>query len=243
MFDDLKNQNISSDSNKKEETRKDENESGLNAPSASKQQVEDIFAETDKVRESSPKEASRTESKPEAFQPKRTSELVPLTAQAAPSASGWVGRVNKYVMLGVVVLAVIVILSGGWYVYGKFFSATNGLVPTVKVNQESVVNKKSTDETKTEIKNEVNIQKRTITPITKPADKDHDGLSDEEEKELGTNPNNVDSDGDGLFDREEVKVYKTDPLNKDTDGDGFLDGDEVKNGYNPNGKGRLYKIK
>ena len=49
-----------------------------------------------------------------------------------------------------------------------------------------------------------------------------------------------DTDGDGLFDREEVKVYATDPLKPDTDGDGFSDGDEVKGGYNPRGAGKLY---
>jgi len=53
----------------------------------------------------------------------------------------------------------------------------------------------------------------------------------------------MDTDNDGLFDREEVEVYKTDPLNFDTDGDGFLDGDEVKAGYNPKGEGKLYEVK
>lgn len=47
-----------------------------------------------------------------------------------------------------------------------------------------------------------------------------------------------DSDGDGLYDDDEVK-YGTDINNPDTDGDGFLDGDEVKNGYNPMGEGLL----
>jgi len=42
------------------------------------------------------------------------------------------------------------------------------------------------------------------------ADSDKDGLSDEEEKKLGTDPNKA-----------------------DTDGDGFLDGQEVKDGYDP----------
>ena len=37
----------------------------------------------------------------------------------------------------------------------------------------------------------------------------------------------VDTDGDGLSDFDEVYVYGTDPLNPDTDGDGCTDGDEV----------------
>ena len=78
--------------------------------------------------------------------------------------------------------------------------------------------------------------------MAEPTDSDQDGLSDEEEETLGTNINNIDTDNDGLFDREEVKVYKTNPLVADTDGDGYMDGDEVKNGYNPLGEGKLYEI-
>ncbi|HEY6193161.1 MAG TPA: OmpA family protein [Bacteroidota bacterium] len=58
-------------------------------------------------------------------------------------------------------------------------------------------------------------------------DLDGDGLTNSEEKVLGTDPRNPDTDGDGLRDGEEVHVYKTDPLKKDTDGDGLTDGEEV----------------
>jgi hypothetical protein len=40
----------------------------------------------------------------------------------------------------------------------------------------------------------------------------------------------ADSDGDGLADEDELKVYHTDPTNPDTDGDGCSDGFEVKVG-------------
>ncbi len=43
----------------------------------------------------------------------------------------------------------------------------------------------------------------------------------------------VDSDGDGLSDREEIEVYHTNPQNPDTDGDGYPDGLEIKNHYSP----------
>ena len=55
-------------------------------------------------------------------------------------------------------------------------------------------------------------------------DSDGDGLTDREEAMLGTDPFNPDTDGDGLTDGEEVKIYHTDPLNPDTDGDGLSDG-------------------
>ncbi len=61
------------------------------------------------------------------------------------------------------------------------------------------------------------------------SDKDMDGLTKREELELGTDPNNPDSDGDGLKDGDEVKKYNTDPRIADTDGDGLKDGEEVMN--------------
>lgn len=64
-------------------------------------------------------------------------------------------------------------------------------------------------------------------------DSDGDGLSDEEEARIGTDPKNPDTDGDGLLDGEEVETYKTDPKNPDTDFGGIKDGVEVKNGANP----------
>ena len=82
----------------------------------------------------------------------------------------------------------------------------------------------------------------TTSTIDPNLDSDKDGLTDVQEAQLGTNPNNPDTDSDGLTDYEEVKVYHTNPLNPDTDGDGYKDGDEVKNGYNPNGPGKLLVV-
>ncbi|HAV61308.1 MAG TPA: hypothetical protein DCY13_02970, partial [Verrucomicrobiales bacterium] len=56
-------------------------------------------------------------------------------------------------------------------------------------------------------------------------DADGDGLSDDDEAELGTDPNVADTDGDGLADGEEM-VSGGNPLRADTDGDGLLDGVE-----------------
>lgn len=61
-----------------------------------------------------------------------------------------------------------------------------------------------------------------------PSDADADGLSDEREAELGTNPNMPDTDRDGLPDALEVET-ETNPRERDTDGDGLLDGREDAN--------------
>lgn len=60
-----------------------------------------------------------------------------------------------------------------------------------------------------------------------PPDSDGDGIPDEVEKKLGTDPNSADSDDDGLTDKEERDEYETDPMNPDSDEDGLNDGDEV----------------
>lgn len=58
-------------------------------------------------------------------------------------------------------------------------------------------------------------------------DSDGDGLLNKEEKQLGTDPKKADTDGDGLGDGAEVKTHFTSPLKPDTDGDGLDDGVEV----------------
>lgn len=54
-------------------------------------------------------------------------------------------------------------------------------------------------------------------------DSDNDGLTDAQEKILGTDPAKPDTDGDGLLDGEEYFVYFTNPTRSDTDEDGIAD--------------------
>ena len=61
----------------------------------------------------------------------------------------------------------------------------------------------------------------TATDTTLIKDSDNDGLSDEEEKRLGSNPLLMDTDGDSIPDNEEVGADYTNPL--DTDQDGIFD--------------------
>src|SRR5215831_3953865 len=74
-------------------------------------------------------------------------------------------------------------------------------------------------------------------PTDAAEDQDGDGLSALREYQLGTDPRNADTDGDGISDGEEVTPgadgYITNPLLSDTDGDGLPDGVEVTVGSNP----------
>ena len=80
-------------------------------------------------------------------------------------------------------------------------------------------------------------------------DADGDGLTNDDEAELGTDPLDADTDDDGLSDGDEVgedatydEGEETDPLNADTDGDGVLDGTElgvVEGVADPDGDGPM----
>ncbi|NQV13272.1 MAG: hypothetical protein HQ530_03140 [Parcubacteria group bacterium] len=102
--------------------------------------------------------------------------------------------------------------------------------------------------------------KKVATIMTEGIDSDNDGLSDDQERELGTNIYNADSDGDSHLDGEEVKNgfnplqiqsdddvdldqdglvgkdedrYGTDPRLADSDFDGYGDGEEIASGHDP----------
>ncbi len=77
-----------------------------------------------------------------------------------------------------------------------------------------------------------------MRPISPALDTDGDGISDERERALGSNPNSRDTDGDGFDDGLEdlLSQFGFDLLtpSRDTDGDGLEDNYEKKIGTNPN---------
>ena len=73
----------------------------------------------------------------------------------------------------------------------------------------------------------VDLQGEPSTPVGG-EDADEDGLSDDEEAEIGTDPAVFDTDADRLSDGFEVLEFGTNPLLADSDEDGLGDGDELE---------------
>lgn len=169
-------------------------------------------------------------------------------------------RIKK---IAAMIISIMLLAAIATFVYAYFFAnKNNDVVPIVEeeVNMEEEPVKVQEDE------------KVVPEEITKPVeeeiineeklDYDGDSLTNLEEEELGTNPLEPDTDNDGVFDWDEVKLYESDPLEPDTDGDelgdydeiyvwgtdpndidtdgdGYGDGVEVNGGYNPFGDGDM----
>lgn len=161
----------------------------------------------------------------------------------------------KKIIIVVVAIVLVAIMAAGVY----YFILNKPKTPSEETveNTNTVVNQNVN----------VNVNNNINTVEAEPVDEndlddDFDGLSNAQERELGTNPFEADSDNDALFDQDEVEIYGTDPLDSDTDndelsdhdeiivwrtdpldpdsdGDGYQDGVEVNNGYNPLGDGLL----
>jgi len=167
---------------------------------------------------------------------------------------------KKYIWIGAAVLAIL-ILGGGYFAYSKFLAGSikapdlnlnispeefnkqlQQEVTNLNLNQDNPditnVNGDANNNTNQDVNLNLNSGDNGNVNVDSSLDSDQDSLTDQEEAALGTDPNSTDTDGDGLFDYEEVRTYHTEPLNPDTDGDGYTDGQEVHGGYNPNGPGK-----
>ncbi len=209
---------------------------------------QDIFADSETTTDTNPPNIP----KPNIFKPV-SPEKSPLQNNNIQDHEDQADKNKKlFFLLLIIIFVLLLILAGIWgfkYLIAKpasleqkdfinqdLYQGDNKIEEKLEIENSQELqeqdNKEYFEEEIEEIKKEDNIIKDT----------DNDGLSDDEEINLGTNINKTDSDSDKLFDREEVYVYKTDPLNPDTDQDGFLDGEEVLKGYNPLGSGKLYDI-
>jgi len=143
-------------------------------------------------------------------------------------------NIKKYIIITLVVAIVLIALGSSYFIFRK-----KDIEPPQKiispVEQAAI---------KMEEENKYVQQMKSLDVALDKArelDTDLDGLTNTEEKKLGTDQNKVDTDSDGLIDSSEINVHHTNPLNADTDGDGFKDGVEVRSEYNPLGPGKLIK--
>jgi len=215
-------------------------------------ETEDIFSETDKLPQPVspstppvPGSPPPQQAVPSVTNPAPIAPIAPIPPAATishiqPESKG--GWVKSLIIIIVIIVVIGIAASISFFVLSSRSTETPGVPDVSEVVSEdaagivadepvvpAVTTTPTTNTTPT----------NTITPTVQEPDQDSDGLTDVEEARLGTDPTSSDSDQDGLFDREEVQIYKTDPLLPDTDGDGFLDGEEVTGGYNPLGEGRL----
>lgn len=200
-----------------------------------KNEPEDVFAETDaSAPQMTPPSMSAAPSPAPAAAPVMAS--APLSAAPEYSTETAVKRPFPW-KLGVLFVAIIAVIGLAFFLSMKILNSRTAVTP------EAPSETQNTEEIQPIEQIPAVVPVTEVPPVVEPeADSDRDGLSDVRETQLGTDPNNPDTDGDGLFDKEEVDVYKTNPLNGDTDGDTFSDGSEVKNGYNPSGPGKILQI-
>ncbi len=166
------------------------------------------------------------------------SESTPAFALKEPT-------VARTLIMTILILAVLAALgAGGWWAYNYFLGAKPITLPPAEENVTPIIDETPIAETtvvEETVATDINTQIADEQILFgEPIDKDGDSLDDSRELELGTDPNNWDTDNDELSDGDEVLIWKTDPLKSDSDGDGYADGAEVKNGYNPAGPGKIF---
>lgn len=140
------------------------------------------------------------------------------------STGGMAPGKRKIALIIAIVILAAGLAAGIWYIINKLTatdSADSGKVVEQSEQYAAFVKQAS-----------VKFQAEAVR------DADYDGLSNDEEQKLGTDPDMADTDKDGLKDWTEIKIYATDPLKADTDGDGVKDGAEVLRGSDPKVKNK-----
>jgi hypothetical protein len=140
---------------------------------------------------------------------------------------------NKKVLIGIVVI--LLLAAAGLASYVFYFKKSKDTGNTNTEQQQNAEQETPEVTTTSEWLSKF-FGTETCTEIATCGDKadpDRDGLENKAEFDKGTDPNNNDSDNDGLADGDESMVFNTDPLLSRTYRDGqYNDIDFVKGGYN-----------
>jgi hypothetical protein len=130
--------------------------------------------------------------------------------------------------LTLITIGVLVVLAG----CSGPLQATNDSDPiNTSTPRESITLTNTPVDNASSVNANTSVVNETSTPTSEPTQTprptDSDSLSYSEEKRLGTDPGDADTDGDGLQDGKEVNKWETDPTDPDTDGDGLDDTKET----------------
>ncbi len=146
------------------------------------------------------------------------------------------GGLNKRLLL-IIAASLVVLAVAGFFAYRLLFSTTEAPVetppvitqpeePTEPVQPEGVT-------TSAEWQNQYFGAEvcQSVNVCGDASDPDRDGLTNIDENKATTDPNNSDSDGDGLADGDEVHVFAYDPLKTKSKDGQYSDSDYAKYGY------------
>ncbi len=163
-----------------------------------------------------------------------------------PATNGAIQAILKYKKY--IIIAVLVIIAGGAVYYGinKYFSKP--LEQDILIKTTTRTNTTTPEQTSTQANNELvktpqwkewlikyfNAEACSEDKVCGPdADPENDGLQNHDEFALGTDPNNKDSDQDGISDGDEANVFLSNALQSHTARDPqYNDADFIKGAYN-----------
>lgn len=167
-----------------------------------------------------------------------TMEIKITEESLKPARSGTMDFFSKYRLFWILGLAVTILGFGIYYGMNKYFSGQADSdviinnISAIKHDQPADSGSNADFTTPREWREKYFPGCSEAAACGDSADPDRDGLANLEEQNLGTDPNNNDSDQDGLADGDEAKVFASNPLNAHTSGNQkFNDADYIKGGY------------
>lgn len=161
--------------------------------------------------------------------------------QPEPSAVTPGNSSKKIWIISAAVAGLLLLAAGGYFAYIKFFTSSeenllnnaDGLKPASQEQSEQPASTTTPVSTKEWQKKYFNSEICSTPSICgEEADPDRDGLTNNEEFSAETDPNNGDSDQEGLSDGDEIKIFNTNPLQSHTANDPkYSDSDHMRGGY------------
>ncbi|MFA5990779.1 MAG: hypothetical protein WC794_00840 [Candidatus Doudnabacteria bacterium] len=168
----------------------------------------------------------------------KSTEPQAINEPAIGSVAGFDWKKYRLYIIGTLVLLILGPLT--YFLINKFVSSSykpeNFIVDRNKIAAEQA--KKTPDQPATDFKTPREWRDKYFPACADDktcgdnADPDRDGLTNLQEQQLTTDPNNPDSDQDGLSDGDEINIFQSNALESHTGKDPkYNDGDFIKGGY------------